>query len=515
MIYLTFIGNHDRIDPAGESTGAVLTIFRQYREQITQVFMLVTPQKTQASVNYRQIADQIAGIMAAEKPDIQISVVQIPLNNPVDFDLVYPTLLHEIQSILEGRNLFTFPKLINITSGTPTMTTCWVLLQQSGILTNAKLVQSFETRHARERGRSTQEVNLDIDDFPQINAPDALRRQLTVLSRQYKQLSERLHADELDEQVPDLIGKSPAIREVKAQILQDVTSDTHVLIIGERGTGKQIVANEIWQHYHRTGDSQLLTFDCGSLPENLIESELFGHVKGAFTGATEDKLGILQQSQGRMIFLDEIGNLPRNGQQALLRFINNGELRQIGSSSVQKVKAQVIAATNQNIDDPTLFAQDLKDRFDERIFLPPLRERREDIPMLIRHFLQIQRNYVSNTPLILADDLMDQLLRHNWPGNVRELEKFIRRLVRYVPNGGSVGVAELPERYLRDFVNDTEPEDLLPALPLPYSLDEYVEQILEKARNNAGNNMAEVDRLLRQNPGTERQRQYRKRRGKS
>jgi transcriptional regulator with AAA-type ATPase domain len=509
MIYLTFVGNHDALDKAREGYGAALTIFLQYKAAISDVYIFVTSSKGTDRVNYQEIAESSKAIMLAEKPHINVTLVAIDLPNPVDFDLVYPTLLHETQKLLEREEIKTQEKIINITSGTPTMTTCWVLLHKSGLIPNSRLVQSFETKYARERGKSTQEVNLEIDDFPQITAPEELKRQLTIVSRKNIQLTEQLNASELDRQIAEIVGQSRPIREIKEQILKDVDTETHVLILGERGTGKQVVAEAIWRLYHREKDKVLTTFDCGAFSETLLLSELFGHKKGAFTGATEDRTGLLKQCDNRMLFLDEIGNLPMTGQQALLRFVNDGEMRPLGSNTVYKVKTQIIAATNKNIYDSTLFAQDLKDRFDEIIELTPLRHRKEDIPLLIDHFLLIfSKKQGTRTPLTLRQEVVQKLQEYDWPGNVRELEKWIQKLCRRF-EGGELSLKDLPAKFILNIMRDEEMYEL-PDLPLPIPLKDYIDKIRERARLQAGGNMAVVDRLLGQNPGTEKQRRYRR-----
>ena len=404
MIYFTFVGNHDKIDSSSGSLGAVTSIFLKYKEDITDVFIFVTPAKKDGS-SYKAIAEKNAAFMRTENPEINVEFVDLPVSNPVDFDIVYPTMLHHTLDIIDNYNIHNSPKLVNITSGTPTMTTCWVLLQQSGILKNASLVQSFETQYAKIRGQSTQKVNFDIDDFPQIQAPSRIKRQLTILSRERDQLDEKVKQSELDEKFPELIGQSPKVREIKEQIVYDINNETHVLIVGERGVGKQVIADSIWRLYHTHIDTKLTTFDCGTFPIDLVTAELFGYKKGSFTGALQDNPGILRLCDGKMLFLDEIGNLPKEGQNALLRYVNDGEIRQIGSNEVVKVRTQIIAATNKNIHDHELFAPDLKDRFDEIIAIPPLREHKEDIPLLINFFL----SRYSEKPLILDDAILNKL----------------------------------------------------------------------------------------------------------
>lgn len=510
MVYFSFIGNHDKIVIDNGGLGALATIFLHYKEAIDQVFLFVSPTRRDDRTDYLAIAEHNARLIRSEKPGIDLEVINLALANPVDYDLVYPRMLDVLLEILDQHDLHQAEKIINITSGTPTMTTCWVLLERAGVLANARLVQSFETRYARERGQPTREVHFAIDDFPQIQAPAALKRQLTLLNRENLRLADRVKSVELDEKIPDLIGQSPRIREIKEQILCDINAHTHVLITGERGTGKQVAAEAIWRLYHQKNDDRLITFDCGAFSRELIASELFGYKKGAFTGALQDSPGIIRQCRGRFLFLDEIGNLPLEGQYALLRFINDGEIRRIGSFEVEKIDTRIIAATNKNILDDALFAQDLKDRFDECLLLPPLRERKEDIPRLVQHFIGIySKAYAHPAPLVLEEGIIEKLLAHDWPGNVRELEKWISRICRRF-NGGTVNLGDLPKRFITD-INNAEEELFLPDLPLTLPLDEYVEKIRDKARQVSGGSMAAVDRLLLQPAGTERQRQFRKR----
>jgi len=504
MIYFTFIGNHDQIEP-GQPYGAALTIFLQYKAEVERIYLFVTPAKSQAAVNYEEIARKTKAIMEQDKPGLVVELITMDFQNPIDYDLVYPVMLDVTQKVLEDAQVKTAAKIINITSGTPTMTACWVLLQKSGLIPNARLVQSFETKFARERGASTQEVNLTIDDFPQIIVPPTLKRQLTILSREKEKLAQQIQQTEIQQAIPEIIGRSKAIQTVKEQILYDINSETHVLIVGERGTGKQVVAEAIWRLYHGENDTQLKTFDCGTFSKELVTAELFGYVKGAFTGATENRNGILKECNNRMLFLDEIGNLPSEGQNALLRYLATGEIRKIGSQQVETVKTQLVAATNKNINDSTLFAQDLKDRFDELIQLPSLKDRKEDIPLLINHFI----SRYTHKPFILSDDILTKLLDFNWPGNIRELEKWIKRVIRRFPDGGELKLNDLPDNFIQQILSEDDKNYDLPDLPLSIPLDQYVEKIKEKARTMAKGKMVEVDRLLNQKVGTEKQRQYR------
>jgi transcriptional regulator with GAF, ATPase, and Fis domain len=234
----------------------------------------------------------------------------------------------------------------------------------------------------------------------------------------------------------ELIGSSGAIVELVQEIERIARSDAKVLVTGESGVGKELVATAIHRRSHRAS-RQLVTVNCAGLPETLLESELFGHVKGSFTGAYRDKIGKLELADGGTIFLDEIAEMTPRMQGLLLRFMETGELQKVGTDRVTtRVNVRVIAATNRDLRDMIAqgtFREDLFYRLNViHLTVPALRERREDIPNLIEHFLlQFSRGNGNGhaTPKALAPDTMRLLCEYSWPGNVRELENVIERLV--------------------------------------------------------------------------------------
>jgi transcriptional regulator with PAS, ATPase and Fis domain len=230
-----------------------------------------------------------------------------------------------------------------------------------------------------------------------------------------------------------LIGTSLPVLDLKAEIERIARSDAKVLVTGESGTGKELVALAIHVGSPRA-DKPFVTVNCAGLPETLLESELFGHVKGSFTGAYRDKQGKLESADKGTVFLDEIGEMTARLQGLLLRFLETGELQKVGSDhALASVNVRVIAATNRNL--PEMIAQgtfreDLYYRLNViHLIVPPLRERKDDIPILADHFLQhFTRNgmYPAKT---MSPEAMGALMEHNWPGNIRELENVIERLV--------------------------------------------------------------------------------------
>ncbi len=230
----------------------------------------------------------------------------------------------------------------------------------------------------------------------------------------------------------NIVAQSRKMRHVLETAAQVSRRDSTVLLTGETGTGKELLAKAIHQNSLRAG-RPFITVNCGALPETLAESELFGHRKGSFTGATADKAGKFEAANEGTIFLDEVGELPLALQVKLLRVIQEREIDKIGNPQPIKVNVRIVAATNRNLKNRVEdgeFRDDLYYRLSVvTIELPPLRERREDIPFLVQHFLETFRRRYNLPDLRLSDETSERLTQYSWPGNVRELENVVERLV--------------------------------------------------------------------------------------
>ncbi len=247
-----------------------------------------------------------------------------------------------------------------------------------------------------------------------------------------RELSKRCRALQLRlqrfEGSTDMIGQHRHVQRVRALIKKVAPTDSTVLILGETGTGKELAARAVHENSTRA-DAPLVAVNCGALPENLIESELFGHQKGAFTGADENRIGLFEVADGGSLFLDEIGELPKSMQAKLLRVLESGEIRRVGANESFKIDVRLICATHRNLNEMVEageFRDDLMYRINTfEIHLPPLRDRIEDIPLLAKHLLCRFRPEAAHVPQPLDDEALEALCSHVWPGNVRELANVI------------------------------------------------------------------------------------------
>jgi Nif-specific regulatory protein len=238
--------------------------------------------------------------------------------------------------------------------------------------------------------------------------------------------------DALESELPGVVGTSPAMREVYRLTRMVAGTPATVLLVGETGTGKEVVAKAVHRLSHRA-DGPYVSVNCGALAESLLESELFGHVKGAFTGAIDNKTGRFEAAHGGTIFLDEINSMSAKLQVKLLRVLQEKEFQRVGESRTIRVDTRVVAATNQLLTDEIeagRFRDDLYYRLNVwPIYLPPLRERRDDIALLARFFLkQIAADHRVDEP-DLTSEMLQVLHTYDWPGNVRELQNYVERIV--------------------------------------------------------------------------------------
>ena len=291
-------------------------------------------------------------------------------------------------------------------------------------------------------------------------------------------------------EVPEILGQAPAMQEVFRAIGRLSQSSATVLITGESGTGKELVARALHRHSTR-GPKPFVAINTAAMPKDLLESELFGHERGAFTGAQALRRGRFEQAEGGTLFLDEIGDMPAELQTRLLRVLSDGTFYRVGGHQQLKANVRVIAATHQDLDARVReggFREDLYHRLNViRVRIPSLRERREDIPLLAKHFLAKSAKELSVEPKRLSDEVLAHIARMDFPGNVRQLENLCHWLTVMAP-GQAIGIADLPA----EFRGEPAATSQAPASDWVAALEQEVERRLARGETGV------MDQLSRQ-----------------
>ncbi len=331
------------------------------------------------------------------------------------------------------------------------------------------------------------EVNLTLKKAEE---RESLKKENYLLRERIRKIGE-------DNRFGNMVGKSKAMQAVFQLAEKVARYNTTVLITGESGTGKELIARGVHFQGERA-NGPLVPINCGGIPENLLESELFGYKKGAFTGADRNKKGLFEEAQGGTIFLDEIGELPLSLQVKLLRVLQENEIRPIGDSKIRKIDVRVIAATSKNLEEQSrkgFFREDLFYRINVLpIPIPPLRDRLEDVPLLCQHFVHRYNKNLGKHIMDIAPAAMALMVKHPWPGNVRELENVIERAVVLAE-----GDMLLPDHLPPDI--GVQPEMLqMGSFVDGYSLKEarkvMEENLIIKALKETGGNRTRAAKLL-------------------
>ncbi|HTY21149.1 MAG TPA: sigma-54 dependent transcriptional regulator [Geobacteraceae bacterium] len=297
----------------------------------------------------------------------------------------------------------------------------------------------------------------------------------------------------------DIVSRNQRMQEIFALIRKVSDFKTTVLILGESGTGKELIAKALHIHSKRK-NAPFVAVNCGAIPHSLLESELFGHVKGAFTDASTDKAGLFEQANGGTLFLDEIGEMPLLLQVKLLRVLQDEEIRPVGSSSVKKINVRVVSATAKDLEREVTsgrFREDLYFRLNVLgISLPPLRERSEDIPLLADHFLAKYGERFGKGGVRLSQNALRTLVGYQWPGNVRELENCIERGL-LLCDGDLIDVDSLPESIVGRSELKPDPAAIMPEILSIKKAEEILErELIKRALEKTGGNRTHAARLL-------------------
>jgi transcriptional regulator with GAF, ATPase, and Fis domain len=431
-----------------------------------------------------------ATIQAIEEvaSEVTVEAIALPLQDPTDYAQILGHLRRECGQICErfpGAHLY-----VSTASGTPQMHACWLLLAASGEVP-ARLLHSRPPQFVSPDKPMVSEVDLAGTPFPKITPAASSLIQAT------DPVPERSNVAAVLEEI-GIVAEHASMRPALETAVACAEFPFPVLITGETGTGKDLFARLV----HRLGDRSAKPFvvvNCAAIPENLVESTLFGHVKGAFTDAQKDRAGKFEGADGGTLFLDEIGDLPLPAQAKLLRVLEDGLVDRVGSDKPIKVDVRVIAATNRKLGEAIAakrFRDDLFFRLNSaEIRLPPLRERRSDIPRIALRLMEgFNRN--SRRQRQLSPEALIRLQGYDWPGNVRDLRTVISRAVMF--SGGREILGPEDIRF-----DDTLSRDPFAYLPEPYEgfdVKEYGDEVRRRlfasALRIAGNNQSQAAKLL-------------------
>ncbi len=425
-ILLTFTGFHDPYSKGlvdqEEQPGPILSLLNVRRFE--HVFLFDTPTTREISRNNKEA-------ISALYRECEVHVLDMKLSDPTSYRDIFGGLKQQAHVIQEEYGPASF--FISVASGTPQMHACWVLLAASGEIP-AKILHVRPPRFVTKDLPPVSEIDLSSDEFPSVR---------------FKSSSFAFYEHEVDvdsaRALLGIVGDHPVMLKALDMGAMLATSQAPILIAGETGTGKELFAHYVHALSGRARDT-FVAVNCAAIPEYLVESILFGHKKGAFTGAVNDQTGKFDAANKGTLFLDELGELPLPAQAKLLRVLQDGIVEPIGQTKGHKVDVRIVAASNRELRKQIRkgsFREDLYYRLNVgEIKLPSLRERRSDIPKLVLHILH-RLNGSLKRPRRLTADALSRLQAHNWEGNIRDLENVIERSVRLSRSRRSVEI--LPE----------------------------------------------------------------------
>jgi len=383
------------------------------------------------------------------------------------------------------------PEAVGHLTGLGMQSGCWVpLIHRGDVVGTLAVASSLEGNFSR----SDAEMLVQIADQVAMAVNNATAfRQIAELRDRLRQENQYLEAEiNLENRYEDIVGESKGLREVLREIETVAPTDATVLIQGESGTGKELLARAI-HRLSRRSEHTFIKLNCAAIPAGLLESELFGHEKGAFTGAINRKIGRLELAHEGTLFLDEIGELPLDLQPKLLRVLQEREIERLGSNRPIPVNMRLIAATNRDLSEMVAnkeFRADLYYRLKVfPVFSPPLRDRLGDIPVLVRHFVATHSRRMGKTIECIPDETMQALVRWPWPGNIRELENFLERAV--ILTRGPVLYVPLAELQMAQEREQTEADS-----PTLHEAErEHILRVLRECKGQIGGDDGAAERL--------------------
>jgi len=441
QILLSFVGNRDPFPVNETEDGPLLALLVE--RGFDAIYLVLS------SPDYLERARTLEAILGQRGVRTSISLISLELDSVVDYEEIFSKLHSALLQVVE-RNVFRRPRYhILLDPGTPQMQTCWFLLARSNLFP-ATLLQGIPPKfnHGKYRVR---EIDFKASVLPVMVSPE---RDTCVAEDHATYGDEKTSrgscSGDQPAGLPVIVAEAPAMREVLETARQVAKYDVTVLIRGETGTGKSLLARYVHDHSGRS-KQPFLPVNCGAIPRELAESELFGHGAGAFTGAERERLGYFRAADGGTIFLDEVAELSAEIQAKLLRVIESGRFIPMGKDAETATSVRLLAATHQDLRELVRtgkFRRDLFERLNQaELTLPPLRERDGEIDRLVEEFLSRWNGKYGEARRLDAD-LLEAVRNYSWPGNIRELENAIFRACSTCPTE-SVGARYLPPEVTR------------------------------------------------------------------
>lgn len=472
-VLVSINGNQDPFSaPSGmtPADGPILSLLANSPD-FDEVVLFYTPNRADAALKTKAAIAQRHSAIRAQVAELT------GLDDPTNYENILKTLRTGLSRYCPTEPATRY--WVSVSSGTSQMHACWLLLTASCEF-DATVIQIRERRLVKAGQPLISEINPRVTEYPLVRPHLTLETISTITTREVESAQYEC----------GIIASGP---EMKAALEQAANTAQHedetILITGSSGTGKELMAHFI----HKVGKRRNRSFrplNCGAIPENLIESILFGHVKGAYTGADKNQQGIIEDNHGGTVFLDEIGEMPLSAQTRLLRLLDQREVTPLGSTTTRRVDVQFVAATNRDLQEAVsrkLFREDLYYRLSAHtIVLPPLAERRADIPELAANLLADFNKRYDKPPKTFTANAIDKLCRYHWPGNIRELKNVINRAAVNCPDD------EIGEDYI--FIQHAG-DDNLRFLPEPeegFKMDDFIDDVrsrlyaraLEKTNGN-------------------------------
>lgn len=490
FVLITFVGAHDPFNPDG-SDGPILSYLS------TKSFDLIYLFYTNAEFLRR--GRELEVIVHQKYSKTEFRYIEMHIETPIDYEEIFVAMTGGIRRI-EKENRINKPQYYILTdSGTPQMQTCWILIVLSGIF-SAKLVQGIPPKFAGGIYK-VRTIKLSMKDFPiilkppsydfsiydEINHEESLNETHTIISENYW---------------TSLIGYDREFVKAKKDALRISKYDINVLLYGESGSGKELFARLIHGNSIRR-EKAFVPVNCSAISPQIAESELFGHKKGAFTGAVADREGLFAIANGGTIFLDEVGDLPIDLQPKFLRVLESGTFVPVGESKEIHTDIRVIAATHQNLNklvEEKKFRLDLLMRLREyNLSIPSLRDRRNDIPILAKHLIE-RWNKKYDEKKVLNSEVMSYLVAYPWPGNVRELKNTVISMCASSSPGDEITTHHLPpsiKEYFRKPLNLINQVEIpLGGINLKELLQKIEKEYYREALEVSSGNKAKAARLL-------------------